>query len=98
MRIVEKKVVLKPESIACIHEIIRITYVPTNNHNVWLMKNHVTKADISSALYLRKDRMVSHLNRTRMRCQKPLAAFKKSSRVGRWTLGRDRASCRKNFE
>ena len=55
------------------------------------MRNHVRKAERSSALYLLNDRMVSHLNRIRILCQKPSAAFRKSSRVGRCKWGRDMA-------
>jgi hypothetical protein len=42
----------------------------------------VTNAEISSALNLRKDLIVNHLKRIRNRCQKLVATFKRSSRVG----------------
>jgi hypothetical protein len=59
------------------------TNVPTRIHSVWLIRNQVTNAEISSALNLRNDLIVNHLKRMRKRCQKLVATFKRSSLVGR---------------
>jgi hypothetical protein len=70
------------------------TDVPINIHNVWLIRNQVMKAEMSSTPNLLKDRIANHLNLIRERAQNPSATFRKSSRVGRRTVsGRALASC-----
>lgn len=62
---------------------LNVTHVPTNIHNVWLIRNQVMNAEMSSALNLRNDFIVNHLNRMESLSQKPVDTLRKSSRVGR---------------
>lgn len=60
--------------------------VPTKIQTRWLRMNHDTKAPHSSAFHGRMLRMESHLNRTFSLWEKPLAAARSSSFVGRWGM------------
>lgn len=61
--------------------------VPTRIQMTCPTKIHEKKALMSSLLKGRRLRMENHLKRTRRRDQKPVAAARSSSLVGRWKRG-----------